>query len=156
MKSCLIAWRRITLTISSIQIKKAQNVHFSGIQSFFFHFIIDSMRTDSIIPPHLLRQDNKQDGRLAQLGEHRPYKARVTGSSPVASTTFFESVLRESLVQQLRCDNFVTNHSRHPPLFASNLIYRTLSSVGRASPLQGEGHWFKPSSVHHFFLIKFP
>ena len=108
MKSCLIAWRRITLTISSIQIKKAQNVHFSGIQSFFFHFIIDSMRTDSIIPPHLLRQDNKQDGRLAQLGEHRPYKARVTGSSPVASTTFFESVLRESLVQQLRCDNFVT------------------------------------------------
>ena len=89
MKSCLIAWRRITLTISSIQIKKAQNVHFSGIQSFFFHFIIDSMRTDSIIPPHLLRQDNKQDGRLAQLGEHRPYKARVTGSSPVATTIFY-------------------------------------------------------------------
>ncbi|CAD5282201.1 hypothetical protein ALTERO38_51804 [Alteromonas sp. 38] len=57
------------------------------------------MRTDSIIPPHLLRQDNKQDGRLAQLGEHRPYKARVTGSSPVASTTFFESVWQVPLVQ---------------------------------------------------------
>ncbi|CCQ11267.1 hypothetical protein PALB_21440 [Pseudoalteromonas luteoviolacea B = ATCC 29581] len=26
---------------------------------------------------------------LAQLGEHRPYKARVTGSSPVQPTTFF-------------------------------------------------------------------
>jgi hypothetical protein len=29
----------------------------------------------------------------------------------------------------------------------------TLSSVGRASPLQGEGHWFKPSSVHHFLTV---
>ena len=86
MKVCLVVWRCLKLTISPIQIKKGQNVHFSGIQSFFFHFIIDSMRTDSIIPPHLLRQDSKQDGRLAQLGEHRPYKARVTGSSPVAST----------------------------------------------------------------------
>ena len=27
-------------------------------------------------------------GWLAQLGEHRPYKAGVTGSSPVPSTTF--------------------------------------------------------------------
>ena len=24
-----------------------------------------------------------------------------------------------------------------------------VSSVGRASPLQGEGHWFDPSSIHH-------
>ncbi len=29
------------------------------------------------------------------------------------------------------------------------LKIRSLSSVGRASPLQGEGHWFKPSSDHH-------
>ena len=28
-------------------------------------------------------------GRLAQLGEHRPYKARVTGSSPVPPTNPF-------------------------------------------------------------------
>ena len=27
-----------------------------------------------------------QNGRLAQLGEHRPYKARVMGSSPLSST----------------------------------------------------------------------
>ena len=27
-----------------------------------------------------------KDGRLAQLGEHLPYKQRVTGSSPVLST----------------------------------------------------------------------
>ena len=32
-----------------------------------------------IIPKHV-------DGRLAQLGEHLPYKQRVTGSSPVLST----------------------------------------------------------------------
>ena len=36
----------------------------------------------------------RQDGRLAQLGEHRPYKARVTGSSPVASTIFYLIVLK--------------------------------------------------------------
>jgi hypothetical protein len=29
-----------------------------------------------------------KDGRLAQLGEHRPYKAGVTGSSPVSPTIF--------------------------------------------------------------------
>src|SRR6056300_2816 len=27
-------------------------------------------------------------GRIAQLGEHRPYKPRVTGSSPVSPTIF--------------------------------------------------------------------
>ncbi len=62
------------------------------------------------------------------MGEHRPYKARVTGSSPVASTTSSQWVNSETKI-------------------------RTLSSVGRASPLQGEGHWFKPSSVHHFPTI---
>ena len=29
---------------------------------------------------------NTENGSLAQLGEHLPYKQRVTGSSPVAST----------------------------------------------------------------------
>jgi hypothetical protein len=29
-----------------------------------------------------------------------------------------------------------------------------LSSAGRASPLQGEGHWFDPSSIHHPSLKK--
>ena len=28
------------------------------------------------------------DGSIAQLGEHLPYKQRVTGSSPVVPTTF--------------------------------------------------------------------
>ena len=32
-------------------------------------------------------------GCLAQLVEHRPYKARVVGSSPSASTIFYEEKL---------------------------------------------------------------
>ena len=28
-----------------------------------------------------------ENGRIAQLGEHRPYKPGVTGSSPVPPTT---------------------------------------------------------------------
>ena len=31
-------------------------------------------------------------GRLAQLGEHLPYKQRVTGSSPVLSTTIVSTL----------------------------------------------------------------
>ena len=36
-------------------------------------------KNSAIIPKHV-------NGRLAQLGEHLPYKQRVTGSSPVLST----------------------------------------------------------------------
>ena len=32
-----------------------------------------------------------QNGSLAQLGEHLPYKQRVTGSSPVVPTTWLRS-----------------------------------------------------------------
>ncbi len=30
---------------------------------------------------------------------------------------------------------------------------RAISSVGRAPPLQGGGHWFETSIAHHYFLI---
>ncbi len=45
-------------------------------------------------------------GRLAQLGEHRPYKAGVTGSSPVSSTNhfiprFISSILYSGRLAQL-------------------------------------------------------
>ncbi len=30
------------------------------------------------------------DGRLAQLGEHLPYKQRVIGSSPILSTNIYD------------------------------------------------------------------
>ena len=32
----------------------------------------------------------------------------------------------------------------------SLMLLRMLSSVGRASPLQGEGRGFEPLSIHHF------
>jgi hypothetical protein len=71
-------------------------------------------------------------GRLAQLGEHLPYKEGVTGSSPVATTI--------SLCLSVY----------------STLYPRSLSSAGRAPPLQGGGHWFEPSSDHHFSVSSHP
>ena len=38
-----------------------------------------------------------RNGRLAQLGEHLPYKQRVTGSSPVLSTKRFHLFFEEWL-----------------------------------------------------------
>ena len=41
-------------------------------------------------------------GSLAQLGEHLPYKQRVTGSSPVTPTTsnlFDEYILTDNMVR---------------------------------------------------------
>ena len=40
-------------------------------------------------------------GSIAQLGEHLPYKQRVTGSSPVVPTTHFGPVVQ--LVRTLAC-----------------------------------------------------
>ena len=50
-------------------------------------------------------------GGLAQLGEHLPYKQRVSGSSPLASTIkivfeidFIEDAGLAQLVEQLTCN----------------------------------------------------
>ena len=42
------------------------------------------------------------DGGLAQLGEHLPYKQRVSGSSPLTSTIFFADLAQ--LAEQLICN----------------------------------------------------
>ena len=42
------------------------------------------------MPPHDM-------GRLAQLGEHLPYKEGVTGSRPVSPTTLFSNYLNNFL-----------------------------------------------------------
>ena len=56
-------------------------------------------------------------GSLAQLGEHLPYKQRVTGSSPVVSTTNGRVV---QLVRTLACHargrGFEPHLGRHLPL----------------------------------------
>ncbi|CAK3616431.1 hypothetical protein VCRA2123O13_460003 [Vibrio crassostreae] len=45
---------------------------------------------------HFLKSEDKRNyhGRLAQLGEHLPYKQGVTGSSPVSPTIFKHSPRR--------------------------------------------------------------
>ena len=42
----------------------------------------------------------KELGRLAQLGEHLPYKEGVTGSIPVATTNSFDGSLAQSVEQR--------------------------------------------------------
>ena len=49
----------------------------------------------------ILSNVEKIDGRLAQLGEHLPYKQGVIGSSPIATTIFYGLVVQ--LVRTLAC-----------------------------------------------------
>ena len=90
-----------------------------------------------------------RNGRLAQLGEHLPYKQRVTGSSPVLSTRT-ERFIRDGLVAQLvralachaRGRGFEPHPSRHP--------VRLCSSVGRAGDWKSPCRWFDSDRRHHF------
>ena len=58
-----------------------------------------------------------KDGSIAQLGEHLPYKQRVTGSSPVVPTICGSVV---QLVRTLACHargrGFEPHPGRHTPL----------------------------------------
>ena len=113
-------------------------------------------------------------GSIAQLGEHLPYKQRVTGSSPVVPTTFGPVV---QLVRTLACHargrRFEPVPGRHVedenPQFASvaQLVEQgtenprvagsipaggticECSSSGRAPPCQGGGSEFEPRHPLH-------
>ena len=52
---------------------------------------------------HKYKLDNpvRQNGSLAQLGEHLPYKQRVTGSSPVTSISVFRDKYRYSRISAM-------------------------------------------------------
>ena len=105
----------------------------------------------------------KRRGSIAQLGEHLPYKQRVTGSSPVVPTIFGLVV---QLVRTLACHargrGFEPHPGRHfasvaqsveqgtenPRVIGSIPIGGTIicgfSSSGRAPPCQGGGSEFEP------------
>ncbi len=106
------------------------------------------------------------NGSIAQLGEHLPYKQRVTGSSPVVPTN--GPVVQ--LVRTLACHARGRGFEPHPgrQLFSSEDAFvaqlveqRTenprvdgsipsegticgFSSLGRAPPCQGGGSEFEP------------
>ena len=91
----------------------------------------------------------KEYGILAQLGEHLPYKQRVIGSSPIGPID-----KKYGEIAQL-----ARAHGSYPWCrgFESPSRYLTeksveriwdLSSAGRASALQAEGHRFEPYRSH--------
>ena len=77
-------------------------------------------------------KQKKRCGGLAQLGEHLPYKQRVTGSSPVVPTISGPVV---QLVRTLACHargrEFEPHPGRHADL--AHLVERHLAKVEVAS-----------------------
>ena len=80
-------------------------------------------------------------GSIAQLGEHLPYKQRVTGSSPVVPTTNGPVV---QLVRTLACH---ARGRRFEPVPGRHLCF--CSSVGRAGDWKSPCRWFDSVRKHH-------
>ena len=132
--------------------------------------VLTFLKSHSIII-YVVTRGQQQRGSLAQLGEHLPYKQRVTGSSPVTPTTYGLVV---QLVRKLACHargrGFEPHPGRQPILgyaFVAQLVeQRTenprvvgsiptegticgFSSSGRAPPCQGGGSEFEPRNPLH-------
>ena len=86
-------------------------------------------------------------GVLAQLGEHLPYKQRVIGSSPIGPIKYGEiAQLARAHGSYPWCRGF-ESPSRYLTEKSVERIW-DLSSAGRASALQAEGHRFEPCRSH--------
>ena len=83
---------------------------------------------------------SKKRGSIAQLGEHLPYKQRVTGSSPVVPTIFGPVV---QLVRTLACH---ARGRRFEPVPGRHFCL--CSSVGRAEDWKSSCHWFDSDRRH--------
>ena len=119
-------------------------------------------------------------GSIAQLGEHLPYKQRVTGSIPVVPTTYgsvaqlvrvpachaggrgFEPLLSRQFFIGDKFKKIIWllgQAVKTPPFHGGNrgsiplgvTIIWEHSSAGRASALQAEGHRFDPCCSHHIW-----
>ena len=110
-----------------------------------------------------LVSETPTNGRIAQLGEHLPYKQRVIGSSPIVPTKYGLVVqLVRTLACHARGQGFESPSGRHfasvaqlveqgtenPRVVGSiptgGTIFRGFSSFGRAPPCQGGGGGFDP------------
>ena len=71
---------------------------------------------------------DKQNGRLAQVGEHLPYKQEVIGSSPIATTILFYGLVVQ-LVRTLACH---ARGRRFEPVPGRHfLIFKTFGSIAQ-------------------------
>ena len=75
-----------------------------------------------------------RSGRIAQLGEHLPYKQGVIGSSPIV-TTIYGGVaqLVRVLACHARCREFESRHFRHYAQIAQSVEQGTENPCVRGS-----------------------
>ena len=91
---------------------------------------------------------NIADGSIAQLGEHLPYKQRVTGSSPVVPTNYFVTG-KEICLSTI----IIILHSRRAELEKFEVIFfngRVVQLV-RTLACHARGRGFEPHSGRQIF-----
>ena len=90
---------------------------------------------------------SQQEGfaSVAQLVEQGTENPRVVGSIPTGGTTFLATPSAD-LAHLVERDLAKVEVAGSSPVIRST---RKLSSAGRASALQAEGHRFEPYSFHH-------
>ena len=77
---------------------------------------------------------SKEDGRIAQLGEHLPYKQEVIGSSPIAPT--------------------ISRYLVNLNIFLFYIIYGLVVQLVRTLACHARGRRFEPVPGRHFFIYK--
>ena len=96
-------------------------------------------------------------GRLAQLGEHLPYKQGVIGSSPIATTIFYGLVVQ--LVRTLACHargrRFEPVPGRHFFGFIAQLVEQGTENPCVPGSIPGEATMKKSVTSSYWLIILF-